>query len=307
MTRIATIAQNTLMLANLAEAQARVAETQISISSGRIAERYSQIAPNARRLVSLQESQLRVTQYVENNKLADQRLQAMETSVSEVTKVAQDLQTDLVAALNVSGKDQGAVASRASGKLTQVANLLNTEVDGRYLFGGSVIHKRPVDLNDPSFTVPPQSYPSVADTNYYQGDSVVMSTQADDSVQIDYGITADNAAFEKVIRALHLVGTASSGNDLDEARGNEALGLINQALKDLAVVVGRIGAARSNLQTTNNKHEDYVVYLSQSISDIEATDIPAAMTRMSQDTAVLQASYSVLARMTNLSLADYLK
>ena len=307
MTRIATMAQNTLMLANLAEAQARVAETQISISSGRIAERYSQIAPNARRLVSLESSQLRVSQYVENNKLAQQRLQAMETSVSEITKVAQDLRTDLVAALNVSGKDQGAVASRAGGKLTQVANLLNTEVDGRYLFGGSVIDHRPVDLADPSFTMPPQTYPSVADTSYYQGNSAILSAQADDSVQIAYGVTADESAFEKVIRALNLAGTASSGNDLDEARGNEALSLVDQALRDLAVVVGRVGAAQNNFDTTNNKHSDYIVYLNQSISDIQATDVPTAMTQLSQDTTTLQASYAVLARITNLSLADYLK
>jgi flagellar hook-associated protein 3 FlgL len=307
MTRIATLAQNTLMLANLAEAQARVAETQISISNGRVAERYSEIAPDSRRLVSLKSSELRTTQYVASNKLADQRLQAMETSVTGIMQIAQDLRTELVTALNANGKGQGAVSTRASGKLAQIANLLNANIDGRYLFSGSTIDRMPVDLTDPAFTAPPQTYPSVADTTYYQGDQAVASTQADDSVVINYGITADDPAFEKVIRALNLTGTASSNNDLDPLRGNEALRLIDQAVSDLGGVIGRVGASRNNLEAVTNKHSDYLVYVDQSISDIEATDIPSAMSHLSQDTAVLQASYAVLAQIKNLSLANYLK
>jgi flagellar hook-associated protein 3 FlgL len=307
MTRIATISQNMLMLANLAEAQARVAETQISISSGRVAERYSQIAPNSRRLVSLESSHMRATQYVESNKVADQRLQAMEVSVMEIMKVAQDLQTELVAALNVSGLGQGAVSARAGGKLTQVANLLNTQVDGRYVYGGSLISTSPIDLADPAFTVPPPTYPSVADTTYYQGDSTILSAQADDGVVVDYGITADEPAFEKIIRALHLVSTASSNNDIDLARGNEGLRLIDQAVSDIATIIGRIGASRTNLDEVNAKHDDFLVYVTQSITEIEGTDVALAMSRLSQDTATLQASYAVIAQVSRLSLVNYLK
>jgi flagellar hook-associated protein 3 FlgL len=307
MTRVATAAQNALMQSYLFQTQSRVADTQISISSGLIANDYSKIAPDVRRLVSLESDRQRTTGYVDANRVADQRLTAMEGRIRDVFQVVQDLRTELTGALNVSGADRGAIAVRAQGLLQQVSGLLNSQVDGRHLFAGTRTDVPPVNLADPDYASPPPTYPSSADTSYYQGDSTKLVLQADKGVSIPYGITADDPALEKVIRALHLTGTAATGGDLDYARGTEALSVADQALEELTVLMSKVGAARNTLEKVSDRHADYLVYLDQAVSEIEATDVPEAMTRLSQDTVALQASYAVLSRLANLSLADFLR
>lgn len=307
MTRIATAAQNSVLLGHLMDTQRRVADAQVSISSGVVARRYAEIAPDASRLVSLEGQHVRADGFLKSNKVVGQRLAAMEARLNDIFNVAKDLKADLVGALNVSGADRGAVAIRAQGLLQEVAGSLNTQIDGRYLFAGARSDTRPVDLNAAGFAIPPFAYPSTANTAYYKGDQTKLSVLADEDVTITYGMTADDPAFEKIIRALHLTGTAGAGQNLDYARGTEALAVVDQGLEELTNLMAKIGGARQTLESVNGRHDDYLVYLNQSIAEIEATDVPKTMTLLSQDTVALQASYSVLARLANLSLADYLR
>ena len=307
MTRIATAAQQTVILGHLLDTQRRVSDAQISISSGVVAQRYAEIAPDVRRLLSLEGDQVRADGYIKSNNVIAQRLAATESRINDIYKIAKDLRTELTGALNVSGADRGAIAIRAQGLLKEVAGSINAQVDGRYLFAGSRTDIAPVDLNDPGFTIPPAAYPSTANFSYYQGDQTVLAAQVDASTTLDYGIAGDDPAFEQLIRALHLTGTGASNGDFDYARGTEALKLVSQAIEGLTGLMAKAGTARASLDSATQRHDEYLVYLNQSISEIEATDVPRAMTLLSQDTVALQASYSILARLANLNLSDYLR
>ena len=84
MTRVANFAQHERNLAHILEAQRRLNEGQLQISSGKKSEHYSGVARDARRIVNLETAHIRTTQFISNNNLVDQRLQAMETNVSQV-------------------------------------------------------------------------------------------------------------------------------------------------------------------------------------------------------------------------------
>ncbi len=305
MTRVADYAQTILTQANLARAQARSTDLNIQISTGKKAQRYSGIATDARRLVSLESAHAKISQYMKNIKAVDVRLQTMESSISGAFDLAVAFQVTLVNALNSENANDMPLAQEAQDRLATLAGLLNVKQDGRYLFSGGRTDIAPVDINDPNFVTPPGTYPSSADTSYYQGDSKLLSVRADDDVTITYGVTAADPAVEKLVRALHLTATLGAGA-VDKARLQESLRLVKEAIDELPQVRSRIGTAQNMLEATSAKHENFLLYTEKTLSDIENVDVTEAAVKLSAVQTTLEASFAVLARTNNLSLLRFL-
>lgn len=307
MTRIANLAQHNQMLANIRQTQTRWQETNIQASTGYKAQRYSGIAAQSRQLVNLESDRARMEQYKTNNNTVSLRLQAMETSISSVMDAASKLKTLLTNALNGDNASDIAVAQEAQNLLNAVVKDLNVKLGDRYLFSGSKTNVPPVDLNAPGYSAPPAVYPSTADTGYYQGDSTVLSTRAADDFDISYGVTANEDAFERTIRALNLTATVTTSPTVDRDRLQDALDLINQAIDSLPTIRSRVGAAQNALAQANDGHEEMALYLDQSITSIASVDITEAITRMTADQTLLEASYMAIAQLSRMSLANYLR
>ena len=302
--RVSSAAQHELIMSNIRTLQSRVNTSMIQASSGKVAAQYSGIAPDAKRLVGLEATHAQLTQYTANNLIVDQRLQSMETNTGQILDIASQLKSLLVQAGSTGNAQNMGLDINAQTLLDQVGALLNVQLDGRYLFAGSATDTAPVDLT--ALAAPPATYPSTADTSYYQGDSVTLSTKAGPELDINYGIRADEGGFEKLIRALKLVSTAVLSPNPDTTRLNEALDVVNQAIQDIPRITARIGAARAGLDTANAAHDEALLYAEQNISDISNVDVTEAITRLSADQTNLQASYATIAQLSNLSLLDFL-
>src|SRR3546814_8541114 len=83
MTRVTNLASQNLSLALLQQTQSRVMDAQVQISTGKKAERYMGVAPDAARLVSVKADHARVTPFVAGNEIVDLRLQRMESRSEE--------------------------------------------------------------------------------------------------------------------------------------------------------------------------------------------------------------------------------
>lgn len=324
MTRISDLALHQLTLAQTLGTQKRVADLQIQVSSGLRAQRYTGIASDAHRLVSLQASQSRTAQYVKSNQIVDSRLTAMENNVSQVFDSATQFRTLLLNALNNSNGDDLQIAAEAGNFRQQVANLLNVQVDGRYLFAGSRTDVKPVELDGwspPPNLIPPLTLPlpQVA-SDYYQGDAVQHTAEVDADLTVTYGITADEDAFEYVLRAMQYVETAGAPPNRDALES--ALALVNTALgtetpnaargaapiqRDLADLRSLIGTSRRAIEEANTRHEEFTLHLEQNIGDIQSVDVAKALTELSSQQTQLEASYTMLSRLSQLSLLNFLK
>lgn len=304
--RVTNFAQQNYMFAQVQALQSRNVDQNIAITSGKTSQRYSGIASESKRLVSIQATHVRITRYADNNMLIDQRLQTMESSVSQLVDIASSLRSLLVGSLNVDNASVSGIDVEAANLMQQVAGILNTDFDGRYLFAGSKTNTQPVDLTDAGFVVPPATYPSSANTNYYQGDDNTLATQAGPDLNLSYGMRANEAAFEKLIRSLHLVSTAIVSPVPDRARLNEGLRLAEEAVSELAQMVSRIGVARSAIDTANKGHQETLLYAERTIGEIGNTDITEAITILTGDRASLEASFAVLAQMRSISLLNFL-
>ncbi|MHA1538480.1 MAG: flagellin N-terminal helical domain-containing protein [Alphaproteobacteria bacterium] len=304
--RVTDFAQQNFIFAQIQATQGRTAEQNIAITTGRTAQRYSGIANDAKRLVSIEATHVRISRYSENNQIIDTRLQTTETAVGQLVDLASSFRTQLVGALNNNNASVSGIDIEASNLLQQVAGILNTDFDGRYLFAGSKTNTQPVDLAAAGFGAPPSTYPSSANTSYYLGNDDVLAAQAGPDLSLDYGIRANEAAFEKFLRSLKLVSSAIVSPVADQARLNEGLRLAEEAVSELALVVSRIGVTRSAIETANKGHSDTLLYAEQTIGDIANTDLAKAITILSGDRASLEASFATLAQMRTISLINFL-
>lgn len=307
MTRVATYAQQTLLLSQIRTAQSRMQDTQIQMSTGYTSQTYAGIAPQASQLVNLESAHARTEQYMTNNKTVDLRLQAMEITVGNTVDAAGKLKTLLVNGLNNNVAADMSLGLQAQNLLNEVAKQLNVKIGDQYLFSGSKTDTPPIDLAAPGYSAPPTVFPSVADTGYYQGDSVVLSTRAADNYDVSYGVTADNPAFEKLIRALQLTATVTTTPVLDRTRLQDGLDLVNQAISELSTVRSSIGVTQNALDSANEGHTDMTLYMEQTITKITQVDVAEAASRLSADQLMLQASYMTISQLSKLSLANYLR
>jgi flagellar hook-associated protein 3 FlgL len=299
LTRVGDFAQHQRMTQLLLDAQTRARATQVQIGTGKVAQRFREVAPDADRLLGTKDALLQIRQFRANNDLVAKRLEVMESSVASLHEAGSRLKVLLIQRLDSGSAVPGVITPEIQHLLEQAVSDLNVDFAGRYLFSGTRTDTPPVVL-DAAFT----GFGGPDDT-YYQGDAVALSVRADADREVAYGMTADRAGFEELIGALRtaLAGDASD----DRALLESALELVNTALPKVADHRSEIGAGQAALERINLGHGDAEVYLERQISDIENVDLTEAITRMSQDQMVIESAMATIARLNQITLADYLR
>jgi flagellar hook-associated protein 3 FlgL len=310
MTRVATYAQHLLTQSYLRSTQSRVSSGNTAIASGKVAQTYAELGVDSHRLLSLEDSNAQAAQYAANIDRASGRLNIMESAVGTLVDRGIYVLGQLAIAVNADNADNIALDQLGGTYLIDTANTLNVRYEGRTLFSGSRGNLAPVDLAgyDPTAAWPPAA-PGAVDLSYYQGDGVRATARADEALDLEYGITADEPGFEKLMRALAYTRWAGQ-NPTDPDRGTvlaEAMDLTREAIGDLGRIRSEIGAKSAVLEATQLRHEQFQNYATEAISGLEDTDLPVAITQLSADQALLQASYLSLARLDSISLIDFLR
>jgi flagellar hook-associated protein 3 FlgL len=111
----------------------------------------------------------------------------------------------------------------------------------------------------------------------------------------------------------NLVATLESGPTTVQQKAQfsttmgKALQQLNQSSDHLLSVRAEIGARLSTLESAENAREDQKVQLQSMTSDLRDLDYAEAITRMNQQLMGLQAAQASYARISQLSLFDYLR
>lgn len=303
LSRIGNFAQNNFLASQRQLLETRVAQAQVQISTGVKSSTFGGYAAQSGQLVSLEATLVQNRQFVTGNDTVGRRLRDMETAVASIYDIMVEFRADLVQAQNdIVGSDPQFPAN-AQQMMEQVASLLNTEQEGRHLFAGSLTSTIPVDLADVGFTAPPATYPSTANTTYYQGNTQILTVRADDSLTVGYGVTADEAAFEEAVRSLHLVATNPG---LAQDRFTEALRLAESAIDGLSDVRAQIGTDQATLNKASDAHRETALYTEELIGEIKFADLTEVFTRLQEDQVALQASFATIAQMRSISLLNFL-
>jgi len=149
MSRIANYASQQILNTYLQKVQERLNTTQIELTSEKRAQDYMGIGYDTQRLVTYEVDIGTLTGYQRNNDIQDIYLKSTNTALTGAQTTINDFSKTVNSfnALNI--KDEASIRTiqeQAFRSMQTLQSYLNTEINGRQLFGGNRINTAPVDL-----------------------------------------------------------------------------------------------------------------------------------------------------------------
>jgi flagellar hook-associated protein 3 FlgL len=312
-TRVGSYAQQTLIVSQTLKTQAYLYEKQDQLSSGKVGRTYQAVVKDSQRLVTMENQLSRAEQFVRNIGVGEKRIELMSDAVEGISDAAGTMQGLLSQRSGDSKKyyeNDLALPQQARNLRELVVDMMNTKDDSRYLFAGGQTGTPPVQLDNGTYTSPtPPPMPAAANTDWYEGDGVIQEVRVDTGVTVSYGVTADNAGFEKVIRVLDTIANLTFSDPVTAAEKqvlDDAQGLLTTALDEIKVVANDIALNYSRLQDTRDRQQSFINFANDQIGEIENVNTAQVITELNAASAQLEASYLTLADIQKLSLANFL-
>jgi flagellar hook-associated protein 3 FlgL len=312
MTRIATAAENALVLFYMQQNLSNANDLNAQISTGLTAQTYSQIAPQAAQLVDFRTQSAHEQGFIDTIDRLSTRLQTMDLSMAQIQKSVASFRSLLPnGAFNQSQPD---VAAQAKQLMVQISGFLNIQDGNRYVFGGTKSDTPPVDLSNlpvgAAATLTRLVNGAPASNGYYAGGAATPPVRIDTRVTVDYSITADDSqTFEPIMRALNfLVQNApfSSTNPVDQANASKAGQILDKALTSLSDVQGKLGLQEQQLNDEKSVHTTTLNITQNGVGNIVQVDQATAITQLQTLETQIQASFSATSQISKLSLVNFM-
>lgn len=180
----------------------------------------------------------------------------------------------------------------------QMVQLLNTNYDGRFIFGGQETTKPPFSIEDTKMTY----HGDMNDISREIAQGVDIIIQSDGS-KITNASGASNEELgellDKVIDAL--------GNDKTDALSGELLGDMDIHLDNVIRFRSKMGAVYNRLEAAKERNASENLSMTELLSKSEDIDIAEKMMEFSMMSTVYQASLSTGAKILQPSLLDYIR
>jgi flagellar hook-associated protein 3 FlgL len=314
--RVATFAQHQLVTSFALGTQRRLFDAQVQIGSGKTAQRFEGIARDASRLVDLKNAREQALQFQQNISVVRTRLKLMAFGLEEIEETVSEFKSQVVTAVNGNAAQLVDLATQAQGLMAQIGDILNMRDGSRYLFGGVRTDTPPVDVNnvvEPAHAPPfgAGSYPSAEDTTraYYSGGGLAsdITVKLDFSLTVSYGVTADELAFEQMLRGLELVATSQLTPTVENDRLREGASVLEQGLASIEPIFNRVVVNQVRLERFDDKHRLFIKSQEDLAGDIENIDPAEAIARLNADQVALEAAFNTIARIQDSSLANFLR
>ena len=296
--RIGDAVQAARISSLLQETQGRLRTAQTAVATGHAVERFAEIPGSTALLLHTRSEQAAAARFVEDNVVTGDRLKAMDSAIGAVGEVAERLRALLVNRLDAAIGSSVPLDAEVDAALDTIQGQLNLRLDGRFLFAGSRTGTAPVVLPDPP--------PTTGDASlYYQGDAVPPTARIAAGETVGYATTAADPAFAGLIGALGMAREAHLAGD--RAGLEAALTGLGEAVESVAQLRGALGAGMARIEAVTEQHRGTILYLDETVSRLVDTDMAAALTQIAEDGARLEATYTTVGRLGQLSLADYLR
>ncbi len=149
MTRISSSASNTILISRFLQTQRTLHDLETQIGTEKKSQTYSGLALSSQRLVNIENAKSSLERFNANNVQAQLRLDVQTTAVTGIKGAISNFRELLFQFSNGDHTDPERVEqiqADAFRALKEIQNLLNTEADGRYIFGGGTVRTEPVSF-----------------------------------------------------------------------------------------------------------------------------------------------------------------
>lgn len=263
--------------------------------------------------------------------LASNRGAIVQISLEGVTAPLNDLSTRVASAAGLEDEQNLGLAARdARGAIEQIFSSLNTRANGRFVFSGDAINTpalapvrqffddieaiaasstNTVDLQaslEAYFNDPAGGFQNDIFTGG-TGDAPTLAVG--DNERVGFQIKADAPEIRNLLRGLASVVIAGENpeNADNFELASQASGTIRTAQDSIAEVRANIGITEARLETLSIRYDSEETILTQLFNDRTARDPFEAATELSDLETRLQTSFLVTARLSELTLANFLR
>jgi len=291
----------------LGNIQGSLAKTQEQLSTGKQINKPSDAPDKSSLITRLQSEMKRQSSYQGNLKAVNVRLQAEETALKNTSDVMYRLKELTVQAANdtLSDADRKTLSMEMSQLKDQILSLANSQdSNGNYLFAGSRVAQAPFAQDAKGHVI-------------YQGDQSRMVVPVGDNRRMNLNIPGSDAF-------VHLVREDGKGNktgvgffqalsDMVDAVQNTDRPNMQRGIKELNAMQQGISDANAQVGTDMNVVDsqggvldEITLRLKTTLSDVQDLDYTEAITKMNKDQLALESAQSTFAKISKLSLFNYI-
>ncbi len=322
----------------MARAQAEMIRAEKEVTTGQVADRGLHLGVRTGHSVSLDRDIARLDNIKSTNGMVTTRLDATQEALGETREIAQQMLGTLTTMLN--GALEPAVPrTQGMSVLTTMNAMFNATIDGGYIFAGTNTDVRPLaDFTDPDsdarinfetlaashFTGPGPidfdqmtDFLAAAETQIIDNWNVNWSQASDETIQsrIALSETAKTSvsANEGGIRQLAMaaaivVGLVDRDMDPDAKRllTEKAISLTGGAIESLTSIQSEVGLAQNRVSQANDRLTTQVDLFKRTQIDMVGVDPFEASTRLTSLLAQVETSYTLTARIQQLSLLRFM-
>lgn len=307
MTRVASYSHNQSLVQGMLRNQADVYKSQMQVNTGKKAQDYKGIAPQASTVVTARAAMTRVQAYQDTAGEIGQTLAMIDLQTGAMLDAAESLKQSVLDALAL-GDGQGFEEILES-NFQMIVSALNTKIGNSYLFGGGQTSEKPftvTSLDDLAALV------NAGDA--FTNDKTKASVRLTDTFTMQYGVVADEVAgpIMDVIKALKEFNDGPDGPINGPLTPTQVTFLegkldeINTAVQGMRAVQTANGLRQSQMKDVNEQLTLQADYFELFVSDIEDVDMAEAISRLTADQAALEVSYKVVSLISQLNLAKYI-
>lgn len=273
-------------------------------------------------------------QYNENISDTINWLDTTDTALGQVGDVIQRVRELLISAGNAgySQSERRAIKNEINEKIGEVSQILNTNFDGKYIFGGTRGTTKPVDIEENAFGNTGLVYykkggGALLDTTdpQYNMISQKLKVQISQGVTMDYNVTAsevlqftnqngDTLDVREIFNSItnHLDeknsdGTPATGNDAIKELVNGDLQKLTDAMNNLLKIRSEVGAKQNRMDSAKDKNIDANFNMTEILSKVEDIDLTEKTMEYATMQTVYIASLQTSAKVIQPSLLDYLR
>lgn len=346
MTSVSSAALSNAMRYQQMRMQADLVKATKESSTGQVADVGLALGGRTAQAVTFSRDLDRLNVIVDSNGLVTARLASTQTSLGQLSGVAQTFLSSLTTA---SSGDNSDSLTQSTGQTTiqQLTSILNTSVNGEYLFAGTNTDVKPINdftaagspakaAFDASFVAKfgfTPSDPAAANITAAQMDDFItndvtpqflgagwqtnMSNATDQQIvsrialneTTETSTSANSDGIKKLAMAAAMVSSLMSTNISQAAKDSivsHSQTLVGEALSGIAQTQSETGIVQKRVSDASDRMKTQIDLFERHILDLEAVDPATAATKVADLTQHIETSFALTARLQQLSLLNYL-
>lgn len=313
--------------------KSRLAVLSKEVATGQKSDLPAALGGNMGRLAQVQTRLALFETFGRNAALAQSEQDGIQTALQGISKISWSRSTQMLSAAMMNETSLDTLSNQIKQDLHSVVGMINTDVGGRYMLSGTAVTVPPLSQPDEilnlaraqiSGLTDPADITSALDAwidsdaaggfaqAAFHGNSDAPSTGVGPDVTLVHDVNALDPAIKTVLKGLILGALASEPSlGLSSVGKGALLGQAGQRMAQggsmMTGLQAKIGMQQERIQEAVSRNAAEASALSLARSDMLSADPYETASALTQTEANLQNLYALTARMSRLSLTDYIK